>query len=99
MTDEDSDFNIVTHLKALSSNSNHSKHTEYPYDNSNDFFDTQDLTDSSDEEGAATVMQAVSDSDNEVEIDPYWRGSWLMSSKALETLPWCSSTSQIWCQN
>ena len=69
--DEDGDFDIVTHLKALSSDSNRSKHIEYPYNDSKDF-DTQDFTDSSDDEGAAAAMQAVSDSDDEVKIDPYW---------------------------
>ena len=70
--DEDGDFDIVTHLKALSSDSNHSKHIEYPYDDPKDFFDTQDFTDSSNDEGAAAAMQAMLDSDNEVKIDPYW---------------------------
>ena len=70
--DDNSDFNIVTHLKNLLNDSDPSKHMGYPYNDPNDFYNIQDSTDSSDDEGAAAAMQVMSDSDNEVNIDPYW---------------------------
>ena len=50
-----------------------SKRIAYPYDNPNNLFDIKEEdTDSSDDESTAVAMQVMSDSENEVDIDPYW---------------------------
>ena len=73
--DEDEDGNILdltTRLKRLLKISDPAKHATYPYDNPDYFLDARNFTDSSDDEQGAVAMKVSSESDNEVEIDPYW---------------------------
>src|SRR5277367_791267 len=66
------DEDLATHLRKLLKITDTSK-AVYPYDNPNDLYSMLEKdTDSSDDDGAAAAMQVVSESDDEIDIDPYW---------------------------
>ena len=44
----------------------------YPDDNPNDFLNKQGFTNSSNDEQGTIAMQISSESDSEIEINPYW---------------------------
>ena len=68
----DGGINIAADFEKLTI-SDVSKRIAYPYDNPNNLFDIKEEdTDSSDDESTAVAMQVMSDSENEVDIDPYW---------------------------
>ena len=71
--DEDSStLDLTMCLKQLLKISDPSKYIAYPYDNLDYFMDATNFTDSSDDKQGATTMKVLSESDNKVEIDPYW---------------------------
>ena len=71
--DEDSStLDLTMRLKRLLKISDPSKYIAYPYDNLDYFMDATNFTDSSNDKQGATAMKVLSESDNEVEIDPYW---------------------------
>ena len=71
--DEDSStLDLTMCLKWLLKISDPSIYIAYPYDNPDYFMDATNFTDSSNDEQGATAIKVLSESDNEVEIDPYW---------------------------
>ena len=64
---------LTSSLKQLLKISDQSDSTiTYPYDNPEYFLNDQNFTDSSDNEQGAVAMKVSADSDNEVDIEPYW---------------------------
>jgi hypothetical protein len=78
MADDEFDDFVVTDddLKRILKITEPPQLLQYPYDNPNDLNSmlesTMDSSGSDDDEGGAVAMQVESESDSEVDIDPYW---------------------------
>ena len=63
---------LTTRLKWILKIPDSPQYIVYPDDNPNNSLDKRSFTDSSDDEQGAVAMQILSESDSEIEIDPYW---------------------------
>ena len=63
---------LTTQLKRILKIPDSPQYIRYPEDNPKDILDRRNFTDSSDDEQGAVAMQVSSESDSEIDIDPYW---------------------------
>ena len=64
--------NLAAHLKQILKIPNSSQYIPHLDDNPKDSLNRHNFTDSSDNEQGTVAMQVSSESDSEIEIDPYW---------------------------